>query len=167
MLLGNKNFSIFDDHAKVSMIALVDDIFDKAWKKILTCLWRRRFPRNVNLFWSHAEVHLIANFQLLIVETEDIGKILDRKTAIVLLNLFGNNPIEEVSVANKVCNKSTFGRFINFDGSPDLFDIAFVKNADAIADCHSLCLIMSHEEKCNAFLIMDLIEIDQHLLPQF
>ena len=123
-------------------------------------------PGNAELLRPHAQVHVAAKLDLLVVEAQHLAQPVDAQPAVFSVDDLGHRPVEEIGVADKGGDETAARRLVDFGGRADLLDPPFVHDRDPVAQAHGLALVVGDVEKGGADLVVDDVQLDQHALAQ-
>src|SRR5262249_15233567 len=74
--------------------------------------------------------------------------------------------LEEVAAPDEICDEAVPRVIIEFALRPDLLDAAFIHDDEAVRHRERLLLVVRHHDGGEAELLLQLADLDAHLLPQ-
>ena len=77
-----------------------------------------------------------------------------------------HDAVDDVGLADEVSHKGVFGLVIDILGGTDLLDTPFIHDHDRVAHGEGLLLVVGDIDKGDAYLLLDALEFDLHILTQ-
>ena len=89
-----------------------------------------------------------------------------RQPAVVRSHHLGDRALEEVRVADEGGDEAAARRLVDLGRGPELLDLPAVHHRDPVGQAHRLALVVRDVDEGDPDLVVDQVQLDQHLLAQ-